>query len=319
MTMRPAIGRTVHRADGGMLPRVIYLAGYGRSGSTIFERVLSARVGIVSRGEIFQFFHLAGTDVTCSCGAALRECSVWGLAYDDFNLSRRGREELQKLERCRRLFERGGLSPFTRKTAEDRKCYAEMTTRLLRAIADPSVNNDVLDSSKTAYQAAQRPASLKSVAGLDVRVIHLVRDIRAAVWSGKSRGRNRDLEAGSGKSRDFAASSRAAAGWRYANEKAAALRPIVGAENYILVRYEDFVGRPEEVLGKVAGFLGRRTVPKGRSTQELTPHQLAGNRSRYDSDLAVKPDFEWISRLSRSDRALALTAGWPLAKQYGYV
>ena len=56
---------------------ILYIAGYGRSGSSILARLLAQQDGIVSLGE----FHMAPQkfreDAPCSCGEPLSQCSFW--------------------------------------------------------------------------------------------------------------------------------------------------------------------------------------------------------------------------------------------------
>ena len=57
--------------------KILYIAGYGRSGSSILARLLAQQDGIVSLGE----FHMAPgkfrEDAPCSCGEPLSQCKFW--------------------------------------------------------------------------------------------------------------------------------------------------------------------------------------------------------------------------------------------------
>jgi hypothetical protein len=58
----------------------VYIMGYGRSGSTLFESILSARHNLNVFGELK---YLAERGVLknerCSCGSYARDCLFWSL------------------------------------------------------------------------------------------------------------------------------------------------------------------------------------------------------------------------------------------------
>ena len=69
--------RRLKRSDWVDLVNILYIAGYGRSGSSILARLLAQQAGIVSLGE----FHMAprkfGENAICSCGEPLSDCEFW--------------------------------------------------------------------------------------------------------------------------------------------------------------------------------------------------------------------------------------------------
>ena len=68
-----------------MLP-VVYIAGYGRSGSTVLERMLDLHDSIVASGELCNLFAvLAGGNRRCACGAQLESCVFWGRVIEATN------------------------------------------------------------------------------------------------------------------------------------------------------------------------------------------------------------------------------------------
>lgn len=55
---------------------IIYIGGYGRSGSTILERYICNEYSAVGVGEISLLFNVSGNDI-CSCGRAAAICDFW--------------------------------------------------------------------------------------------------------------------------------------------------------------------------------------------------------------------------------------------------
>ena len=60
------------------LPRIVYVAGANRSGTTLLDILLSQHANVVSGGELFRVLHiLEDSAARCSCGELVRECGVW--------------------------------------------------------------------------------------------------------------------------------------------------------------------------------------------------------------------------------------------------
>ena len=59
-------------------PKVIYVAGSGRSGSTMLSLLLSQHPRIANLGQIRDVFLARSNGARCSCGALLGDCAVWG-------------------------------------------------------------------------------------------------------------------------------------------------------------------------------------------------------------------------------------------------
>jgi hypothetical protein len=59
-------------------PIVLYIAGFGRSGSTVLTNLLGEADGVFAAGEVLQFWRAMSTETCiCGCGRAIKECSVW--------------------------------------------------------------------------------------------------------------------------------------------------------------------------------------------------------------------------------------------------
>ena len=57
---------------------VVYLGGFGRSGSTLVERVLGTAPGWANVGELVDLARsVARTDELCGCGRRFSRCPVW--------------------------------------------------------------------------------------------------------------------------------------------------------------------------------------------------------------------------------------------------
>ena len=71
---------TPHRTaeSGGSTPRVLFLSGLGRSGTTILERVLGELPGVCSAGELVHLWQRGVLDdELCGCGEPFSRCGFW--------------------------------------------------------------------------------------------------------------------------------------------------------------------------------------------------------------------------------------------------
>jgi len=58
--------------------KLVYIGGYGRSGSTLLEYLLAAHPEVVACGEIERHLRVFARRRTCTCGEPARHCQVWG-------------------------------------------------------------------------------------------------------------------------------------------------------------------------------------------------------------------------------------------------
>ncbi|KFN48880.1 sulfotransferase [Arenimonas composti] len=258
-----------------MTLRIAYVAGYGRSGSTLLDIMLGAAAGATSLGETGMLWLRHGEDAeACSCGARLRDCPVWAPVVA-------GVESGEAIARDRAAHRREGwfrgfFAP-RRAAVEDRygRAWAQVFATLAQAHGTPLL----IDSSKTAYRYFWRPSALARDAGADVRVLHLVRDPRAVVLS-CMKGQNSRLAVGDESVRP-AAWAIALVGWLVANLGAALNARRLGRPR-LLVQYERLVAAPGEELARIGRFLDADFAEVAERLQRAEPlpvgHLVAGNR-----------------------------------------
>lgn len=305
--------------------RVIYIIGAGRSGSTLLDTVLASHPDVVGVGELVNL-HSAGwtSNEVCACGKLGTECSFWTRVREAWQqrvpeATVEGYVALQKrveffsglglMQMARMLRQR--ISP----TAEF-QAYLRQTEALYAAIAEVSGKGIIVDSSKHPI----RGALLAHLRGIDLRLVHLVRDARAVVWS-----RKKALEADKKSGVQIAIKPRPAwysvAFWAFINVLAAIVC-LFRRRRSLRMRYEDFVAEPQtqlERLGQVCGLDYSATAKALLIGEPLkVEHPIAGNRMRMKGNVTLKPDWEWRDRLPARDRAVCwLCAGW-LLLAFGY-
>jgi hypothetical protein len=304
--------------------RVLYVGGAPRSGSTLLDRVLSREPGRVSTGEVVHLWRrgLHG-DELCGCGEAFHECPFWGEVgrrafggWDHLDAERVVRLQ-ERVDRNRfvAMMAAPALFPAYRRRMER---YAGLLSKLYTAIADVSGCGTVVDSSKHASTAFL----LRRVPGVDLRVVHLVRDSRGVAYSTAKRVRRpevHDREA----YMPTASPAGTAVRWTAFNLLLEGLRLV--RVPVTRIRYERFVDAPRASLAAVRGLLGERhpvadVVEGDRSVTLPRDHTVSGNPMRFaQGPLTMRADTEWRGRMRRRDRRRATLASWPLLLAYGYL
>jgi len=305
---------------------VLYIAGSGRSGSTLLAQILDQVEGVVGTGELRYLWERGLLqDQRCGCGRRLSSCSVWnsilveafggpGGVDVDAAVAHQGRPT-----RVRRL--PGLLWAARRRRPMPRlaAAHTERLERLYRAIPAVTGATVVVDSSKLPSYGQV----LSEVDGVDLRVLHLVRDPQAAAFSW-----TRKKPLGDGGGAAVMASQgmvRSAGLWMIWN---ATSEVLWGASRgrYLRLRYEDFVADPrgsvEAVLALVDLGQGRvlDTVFVGDDKVSLeVTHSVAGNPGRMNHGVvAVSLDDEWVTAMAWWQKAVVTALTWPLLLRYGY-
>lgn len=268
------------------MTRLVYIGGYGRSGSTVLEALLAMSPDVIACGETVGAIRAERWDKECSCGRPALECPVWGPIL----------AEPEKLKHV---------------------SHVDLDLALLeRLTASRTV---MVDSSKTARGAALAPFELRRKLLRDFRLLHLVRDPRAVCWSvvrwEVARAKRKDSSVNV--ARLYA---RAALGWVAANS-ACELFGRRYPDQYMRLRYETLTQSPENVMRDLfREILPGRVQQFDESNSSDNRHQLFGNRLRRKpvAIAGIQPDDEWKRAMPRGYRRLVEALTVFLRSHYGY-
>lgn len=305
------------------LPQVIFLMGYGRSGSTFLDILLNNASPVTSVGALCHYWTWLEEEKSCACGSRLPDCRFWGeivrrhlrrLPRDDPARWNEVQEEVERRSRLPRLLT--GRLP-----AGLVERYREATETLLAEIGARIDGPAVVDSSGSGARSTGRAYALVRHTDADVRVVHLVRDGRAVVWS-SLKGPGSPERPAVELPRPLKA-ARAGAAWSLANALCEWMARELGPERVIRLRYEDVATRPARELRRLASFCGLELddlVAKVEADAPLSVgHNVAGNRLRFRDEIRIRPDFSWRREMSAPYR-WGLTAELaPLLFRYGYL
>jgi len=310
---------------------VLYIGGLGRSGSTLVERLAGQLPGACAVGEIVHLWQRGVTeDERCGCGTAFAQCSFWQQAgktafggWDEIDPGRVAalRARVDRNRFVPRLAARpagtglAGTGPAGTGPAPALAEYMSYYTRLYAAVAEVSGARLVIDSSKHPSLAH----CLRRQGGVDLRVLHLVRDSRAVAYSWGRAVRRPDTDRQSYMTRYSPAV--AAAQWNGQNAAFHLLRGVP----VMRLRYEDVVAAPEAAVRRIAAFSGLpapgRLAFLGAGWAELEPgHSVSGNPMRFATGkIAIRPDERWRADLPAGPRREVTALTSPLLAAYGYL
>lgn len=304
--------------------KVLYIAGVGRSGSTLLERMLGAVPGSVNAGEVNAIFsRVASQDQLCGCGEPFSRCPFWtevgDRAFGGWDSVTSRMSQLQpRLVRQRhvlRLFT--GVAPEAYRRDLDE--YLDVHHRLYRAISAVSGAEVVVDASKSTAQLF----ALRRTRDLDLRVVNLVRDPRGVANSWNKSGIIKP-QAQDGALMGTYAPHRLAMLWAALQLECAVLR--AASPSSARVRYEDLVSAPRPTLERALRAVGLDPAPGalahvGDHSVDLTPsHGVAGSRTRFTAGrIHLELDDAWRSSLPSGARRVVTAMTLPQLLGYGYL
>lgn len=299
--------------------KVLYIAGWGRSGSTILDNMLGQIDSFFSVGELsYVWDRNVIENRVCGCGLPFDECPVWSKVIEEAFGGIDGVNAYEMIA----LRDSGArtrhvplmLMPFGEVVLENRlRRYLDNLGSLYRAIGKTTRSRVIVDSSKLpSYGYA-----LGMVPDVDLYVVHLVRDPRAVThsWSRKV------VQPDTGTAMTVHSSARSSLIWDAWNASVEAIWRG-HSDRYLRLRYEDFVRSPREAIEQVLDLLGEaaRLPFVGEREVELgATHTVAGNPSRFKTGkVELKLDEEWKTKMKPSDKRIVTALTWPLLRRYGY-
>ena len=301
--------------------KVLYVVGLGRSGSTILSNSLGQIGDCFSAGELnFIWRHNVVENRLCGCGRPFRECPVWTRVMEEAFGGMDGVDprEMMRLQssgtRTRHIPLM--LAPRGERVLKERLEKLLINYgRLYEAIGSVTGSRVIVDSSKEPAHGY----AMSLVPGVDFRVVHLIRDSRAAAYSWLKKKPQPDTDTREHMVRFSPTKSSVL--WNSWNSSAEALWRRT-PEKYLRLRYEDFVANPRKSLERILEFVGLTAELPLTGEREVmlgVSHTVSGNPNRFETGaVELRPDREWMDNMQPRHRALVTALTFPLLRRYGY-
>lgn len=252
----------------------------------------------------------------CGCGEPFSACPFWSTVQAATGPAGDSAKRLGALLRIRRLPRLLRLRRDPARLRAQLGPLADALTDLYSAVA--ADGNVVVDSSKLPSYALL----LDSLPELEVTVVHLVRDPRAAAFSWARHKPLTDRKVPAFMERRGVGKSTALwVLWNVLLERLWRKWP----ERYVRLRYEDFLADPAGAIGRILTTAGMESQPPaalaadGRSVRLGIHHTVAGNPARMvHGPTPLRLDDEWRAAMPAPERMLVTAGAAPLMRRYGY-
>lgn len=300
--------------------QVLYVAGPGRSGSTLVTDVLGQLDGWANVGELMFFWRnrRPSSARSCGCGALLSACPFWTEVAREapaaVDLSP-GAYELAYATRSSRRWpglvarERRGEAEFTE--------WRDAVGALYLAVAKVADARVIIDSSK--QPAAGLVATAQRAA--PVSVLQLTRDPRAVATSWLQ---PKSSEAFPDEHLFAMRPARSAYDWlAQSSATELVLRRRVASGRFRRLAYEELVADPQPRLEELVAWMGDpdAVLPftAERTVATEPTHSIAGNPDRHGPAVReIRSSERWQHDLSAHDRRVVELITMPLRRRYGY-
>ena len=323
--------------------KVLKITGLGRSGSTMLDVVLGNHSNVESVGEVGNLIRtgwishesLRGIDPKrlrrplCTCGKRLdvlyvdtpvQACPFWSSVRREW-VERTDRDSIESYPNLQDAFELQRRWPRLlyekRRPSALFRSYARLTLALFESIRAVSGKPILVDSSTVPIQAF----ALGMIPGIDLYLVHLVRDGRGVITSQKKTFKR--YRAGIMRDHKGHPMWKTVVRWTVRNLVSEWVCIQFDPKRTIRVRYEDFVADPKTTLEKIGSLIGLDLTSVANAASSGKPmhagHNIGGNAAKESGIITLRPDAEeWKTALSPTEQRLSwMLMGW-LMRRYGY-
>jgi hypothetical protein len=303
---------------------IVFIGGFGRSGSTLLDRILGQIDGFFSVGEFRHIWQRSFLEnQLCGCGEPFKSCHFWSAVSEEMS-GDIGVLDIEEVAALQRTVDRARNIPAIlqhskRSTNFGRAFhdYVAILDSFYRAIRKVSRRQVIVDSSKDPSHGFL----LTQLPSVDLRAAHLVRDGRAVAYSWQRRRVRPEIHWRQEYMARYSVLKSAAA-WDITNGLMEWLGHV--APRYTRVSYEELVGDPKRTIGSLLedlnlaapalDFISNQAIVLDRN------HTVSGNPMRFRvGDITLRLDDEWRGNMSFAQRLVLCSLTWPLLWRYGYI
>lgn len=303
---------------------ILYIAGAGRSGSTLLERILGQIDGAVAVGELRYLWQTDPTIALCGCGRVICECDYWRNVLlqagvrpdpDEFQAMQTAQQQVDRVRYIPMMLAGARAGRGYRRRHAD---YTAVVRRLYEAIHAQTGARIIIDASKdmsTLYLLA-------TMTGVNLRILHMVRDGRAVAYSWTKEKLRADVIA-EDSPMDRYSPPWSAADYLYRNVMTESARGM--AAGYWRLRYDDMVADLPGTISQAAAFMGLPQADLSFLSRDQVEfaresHAIAGNPMRFETGtITVRLDNAWRQQLPRWDKMIVTALTWPLLVRYRFL
>lgn len=305
-------------------PIVLYIAGSGRSGSTLLERLLGQFGSVATLGEVHHMWLRAvGKDEQCGCGQPFSECAFW-IQIGQKAFGGWDHVSIDEVERLKSTVDRQRhqvltASPITAQNFETKiDAYTQYYSAVYHAVQQTTGAKIIVDSGKHPSLAL----ALSHRHDIDLRIVHLIRDSLGVSHSWGRAVKRPEATSQEDEMMQQYSPLVSSILWLSTNLAAEALR-LRKVRRYRM-RYEDLVENPQQEIQQMFSSLGlpndqHLPIDETRTIVLDANHSAAGNPMRFKiGETTLRSDTAWRNQMKPKDRRLVSLLTSPLRIWYGY-
>lgn len=298
--------------------KVIYIAGAGRSGSTLLDAILGEIDDAFSLGEARLLWkHLLRYEKPlCSCGEAIDDCPFWKqVLLKLFNNSLPSKDKLEKLYYLQKIVENIPILNYYKRNKyllqnkNELKKYSDFILNFYKTVAEISGCKILIDSSKLPHYLYV----LKDLP-IELYIIHLVRDPRGVAYSWTKEKYHPALRSYMKRHHPFTSARL----WNIYNLGILNFKH----KNYHLIKYEDLTNNIQASLTCLTHAFNFKPFFNFEKKIFLfkKKHLVGGNpvRLSFKKEIYIKKDIDWHKKLPLKYKFLVTLLTFPLLKKFKY-
>jgi hypothetical protein len=279
----------------GKKVQLIYIAGYGHSGSTILETLVCCPDNIIGMGELVGIPRELKASFTKVFMENYPECR---------DLYRRIEDSLEKdnesFNSITELNKQEHLVSYS--SQKNRNRYNRFWSTFIDSVVNHTDDTVTIitDASKTALAHARRPYYLQKLENVDVKMVQIVRHPRSVLGRYREKGIYIDEEKGHQRIKEYLRVIRTSFNWTFSN-----LWPVLNSSKvnrYVRITFEDLCENPVKAIKKVQDSLRvdlSETIKRLENNEPLSATcGIAGNIpvKKQDRQLKFQPSKKSISK-----------------------
>lgn len=283
---------------------MVYIAGAERSGSTLLGRILGKNPESVFVGEL----KAISSQIQCECGETAESCTKWAKILR--------RTDIGVLEKSKNNLRSASLI-FRRPEIE----HLDSVYEVYKEIANVFGKKIIIDSSKTPLHMY----CLKKCSGINLSIIHLVRDPRAvcdSLWRKPIRFDKEYRPITERSIREIILDNpiRNSILWV---ERNYLIEKISENCNHYLMKYENFCENPDRELKNTSKNLNREIYNGGLEDGRVDlkrKHSLGGNTNKFiEGCIKIEKRQSWVRGSHIVNKFLCGLISGIWMKRYGYL
>lgn len=282
----------------GRRKTIVYILGTGHSGTTLLDLLLNAHSNVTGLGEVEKIGARIARGPHCGCGASFAKCPFWGDIFNNKELSQFLDAQIQHITQGNPsfFFSKENFSFIKKNFKSQLDLTPEKYVTFMEQIYDYAFHKSdstlLVDSTKNPHlvEAMHRYSDK-----YDIKVIHLVRDVRGVTWSYMKK---------------YGSCYEPIRRWLGSQCKITFLCFKLGLKKHTCT-YENLSRSPESAMQDTMHFIGLPFEVGQLNYWNTETHYPGGNFKMLQEKKQITIDEQWRNEMPKSCQKLALIlAGW---------